>query len=402
MITDTCKMMIGKFKSETLINKLKIIWLLLFIPGLVGIIIKLVTGERMAGYGSYVPWGIWIAVYFHAIGISGGAFAVGAIGYLRGIRGFKENLRVTLLVSAVSLMTGLLAIWLDLGHQFRFYRILVSPNFGSMLAFNAWMYGIFLALVGLIFYLSLGTASKNNVNDRTGWLVPLLVLGVFLSVAYPSQSGAFFGVVDAKPFWSSAILPVLFLTSAVTSGASAMILVHYYLLGESSKSMNGETEPFLFLRKITIAGIIIYFLGEFSEYSLALWSPISHIKETIMLVLFGRFWWVFWIIHVCGSIIGFYLLLFKSRSLNMVALGALIIVTSFISTRLNILIPGQSIPELRGLNEAFTHARLNFNYSPTIVEYLITLFVISFGLAMFYFGHRFLTEYIEKHDEGQQ
>ena len=393
--------LIERFKKETLINKLKMLWLLFFIPGLTGIIIRAVSGERLAGYGSYVPWGLWIAVYFHAVGISGGAFAVGVIGYLRGVRGLKENLRTTLIVSAVSLMTGLLAIWLDLGRPFRAYKILVSPNFGSMLDFNAWMYGIFLALVGLVFYLSLNKSGEEKTNDRSGWLVPILSLGVFLSIAYPSQSGAFFGVVDAKPFWSSAILPVLFLTSAVTSGASAMLLVHYYLLGDSANSAGPDEEPFPYLRKIILAGIVVYFLGEFSEYSLALWSPISHIKETILLIMFGRFWWVFWIIHIGGALAGFYLL-FRSRSLNRLAAGALIIVTSFISTRLNILIPGQSIPEIRGLNEAFTHPRLSFSYTPTAVEYLVALFVISFGLALFHFSRRLLATFIEKNNGRRQ
>jgi molybdopterin-containing oxidoreductase family membrane subunit len=389
------ELLIERFNNETIINKIKVLWLLIFLPGLIGILIKIISGERMTGYGSYIPWGLWIAVYFHAVGISGGAFAVGVIGYFRGVRGLRENLRITFLLSAVSLMTGLLSIWLDLGHPFRVYRIMISPNFGSMLTFNAWMYGIFLVLVGIMFYLSLKKNSEGDTNDRTGWLVPLLMLGVILSIAYPSQSGAFFGVVDAKPFWSSAILPVLFLTSAVTSGASAMLLVHYYLLGESAGSANPGEGPFPYLRKIILAGIALYLLGEFSEYSLALWSPISHIKETILLIMFGRFWWVFWIIHIGGTLAGFYLL-FRSRSLNRLAAGALIIVTSFISTRLNVLIPGQSIAELKGLNEAFTHPRLSFSYAPTVVEYLVALFVLAFGLALFYFSQQFLMKLIEK------
>ena len=382
--------------SERLLVVIKRLWIVLFLAGIVGVSVKIATGERLAGYGSYVPWGLWIAVYFHAIGISGGVFAAGVVGYLRGVRGLKENLRVTLLVSAVSLVTGLLSIWLDLGKPFRAYRVILSPNFGSMLDFNAWMYGIFLALAALIFYLSLNKAREKDVNDRSGWLVPLLSLACLLSVAYPSQSGAFFGVVDAKPFWSSALLPVLFLTSAITSGASALIVVHYYLAGESAgRTLTPRDEPFYYLRKITLVGIMVYFLGEFSEYSLALWSPLSRIREAVMLVLFGSFWWVFWIIHVCGALSAIYLLV-RGKTVHHTAAGAFIIVASFISTRLNILIPGQSIAELRGLREAFTHPRLSFEYVPTIFEYLITLFVVAIGLALFYFGLRLLRLFFDK------
>lgn len=383
------------FKNQTLKGKLKILWLFIFIPGIIGLLMRVITGERMVAYGSYVPWGLWIALYFHAIGISGGSFAVGAIGYLRGITGLKEKLHITLLISSVSLLTGLLTIWLDLGHPIRAYRVMISPNFGSMLTFNAWMYGIFLCLVVCIFYFNQFHLHKSNTSTASNWLVPLLCLGIFLSIAYPSQSGAFFGVVDAKPFWSSAILPVLFLTSAVTSGSAALLLVHYYLLGENIIPADPFVEPFTFLRKITLIGIGVYFLGEFSEYSLALWSPISHIKEYILLIMFGTYWWVFWIIHVAASFAGFYLL-FMNKSVNQLALGAFIIVTSFISTRLNILIPGQSIPEIKGLNTAFTHPRLSFHYSPSIVEFLIALFVISFGLALFSIGLYVVIPYIHK------
>ena len=57
------------------------------------------------------------------------------------------------------------------------------------------------------------------------WLRPVLCLGIFFAVLFPSQSGAFFGVVDAKLYWHSALLPILFLTSAVTAGAAMLLLV---------------------------------------------------------------------------------------------------------------------------------------------------------------------------------
>ena len=51
-----------------------------FALGRIGLGLRLVTGERLVGYGSYVPWGLWVAICFHAVGIAGGAFVVGDIG----------------------------------------------------------------------------------------------------------------------------------------------------------------------------------------------------------------------------------------------------------------------------------------------------------------------------------
>jgi molybdopterin-containing oxidoreductase family membrane subunit len=383
-----------KEKIYKFIN-IKSIWFLILIPGLFGLILRFATGEKMTGYGSYVPWGLWIAVYFHAVGIAGGAFVVGAVGYLRKIPGLRENLKTIILISFASLVTGLLAIWLDLGHPFRFYRVLISPNFGSMLAFNAWIYISFLVLLGFIYYFNQNKKSETQTHNKRSWLVPLLTLGIFISIAFPSQSGAFFGVVDAKPFWSSAILPILFFASAITSGASALFVCFYYLGHVSPSDTNIKEGTFVYLRRIILCGIFVYFVCEFSEYSLALWSPISDIKETVLLVLFGKVWWGFWIIHIGGTAAGLYLLI-RRGSIRREALGAFVIGTTFISTRMNILVPGQSIPELKGLYDAFVSPRLSFFYSPSILEYLILLFILAFGMGLLYFGHYYFMPYLDK------
>lgn len=45
--------------------------------GAMGIYQRIAHGHMSAGYGSCVPWGLWIAIYFHGVGIAGGAFADG-------------------------------------------------------------------------------------------------------------------------------------------------------------------------------------------------------------------------------------------------------------------------------------------------------------------------------------
>lgn len=378
--------------KNKLFKVLSLLWVITFSIGLIALIFKLATGERLAGYGSYVPWGLWVALYFHAIGISGGVFTVGMIGYFLNINGFRDNLRVILLVSAACVMTGLLAIWLDLGQGFRAYRIVTAPNFGSMMAFNAWMYNIFLASIMIIFFLSLKKERQSDLNDKSGWLVPLLMLGFVLSIMYPSQSGAFFGVVDAKPFWSSALLPILFLVSAITSGSASLLLVFTFLYPEN---IDVRSQPLRMLRWITIFGVIFYFIAEFAEYSITFWSPNSHIREAVEMVLFGPFWWVFWIVHVGGAVTALYLL-FKRKSLPAIGTGAFIVAVTFVSARLNILIPGQAVSELKGLKEAFYHERLRYDYTATTNEYLIALFIGSFGVGLIFFGYKLLSKYTQK------
>lgn len=358
-------------------------WLVILALGLWGLYDRLATGHEQAGYGSYVPWGLWVAIYFHLVGMAGGAFVVGGLGYLLHWRGFRRpaTLRTVSILSIALILPAFLGVWLDLGHMERAQEVFFSPTFTSMMAFNAWMYAAFVVVAALVWALS--------YRSQTIWLRPLIALGLLLSVAFPSQSGAFFGVVDARPYWASALLPLLFLASAIIAGSAVLLLMagvsRAGLLpaGREDGSrdlMDGAPR----LRTIVLVGIIVYFFFEFAEFSIALWSPTAD-APALELVLWGPYWWVFWIVHLgLGGIVPIALLATRSRGAWVAAAG--LVVLAFISARLNILIPGQAIGEIEGLQDAFTGPRLTYTYNATLSEYLIALLLIALAVAVYYVG----------------
>jgi protein NrfD len=349
--------------------------------GTVGVAMRIVGGHLPAGYGSYVPWGLWIAIYFHGVGVAAGAFAVSVLGYLFRIKGFDttRSLRLASVLVVATVAPALLAVGLDLGRMSRAWRILVTPSFTSMMAFNTWTYLALLAVCGLVWLLS--------YRRDNGWLRPLLVVGVLLIVMVPSQSGAFFGVVDAKPYWHSALLPILLFVSAMTAGAAVVLFVRAVVADVEGPQARTETLGVLrLLRAVLIGGLAVYFVLEFAEFSIALWNPQASSPE-LSLVLAGPYWWVFWIVHVLlGGIVPL-VLLFLGRPRAWVVAAALISVT-FVSSRLNVLIPGQAVAELEGLQEAFVHPRLDYLYQATTMEYLVALFCLALGMAIVYVGRR--------------
>jgi molybdopterin-containing oxidoreductase family membrane subunit len=290
-------------------------------------------------------------------------------------------LRAVIVLSLAAIVPAFLGVWFDLGHMERAWRIFITPSFTSMMAFNAWMYGAFGVIAIICFFLS--------YKQESGWLKPLLCLGVFLSVLFPSQSGAFFGVVDAKAFWHSALLPILFLTSAITAGAATLLVVIAIVTGTANRdwiSADDAALPMRRLRTIVLTGLILYFVLEFAEFSIALWSPVSH-APAVDLVLYGPYWWVFWLVHLLlGGVIPVALFLVRKPAAWVLA-GVLLAVT-FVSTRLNVLVPGQAVGEIKGLQEAFTDDRLNYIYHATTMEYLVGFFLVAIGIALFYVGRR--------------
>jgi protein NrfD len=349
------------------------------ILGVIGLVMRFVGGHLPAGYGSYVPWGLWIAIYFHGVGIAAGAFAVSSIGYLFRMDGFRTpgSLRLACVLVVATLGPALLAVGLDLGRMERAWRIVVTPSFTSMLAFNSWTYLAFLAVCAAVWFLSYRSASV--------WLRPFLVLGALLIVMVPSQSGAFFGVVDAKPYWHSALLPILLFVSAMTAGAATLLLLRAVVAdADGGHSHVDALAALRLLRTVVLVGLVVYFVFEFAEFSLAFWNPQAGSPE-LSLVLTGPYWWVFWIVHVgLGGIVPFVLL--GTRRPRAWVVASALVAVAFISSRLNVLIPGQAVAELEGLQDAFVHPRLDYLYQATPMEYLVALFCVALAMAIVHLG----------------
>jgi len=281
---------------------------------------------------------------------------------------------MVIVLAAAAILPAFLGVWFDLGHMERAWRIFVTPSFTSMMSFNAWMYAVFLVVAAVSWFLSFRSDSE--------WLKPLLCLGGLFSILFPSQSGAFFGVVDARPFWNSALLPMLFLVSAFTSG-TALLLVVYVICRREDPQLREVCRS---LRVFAVAGLLTYFALEFAEFSIAFWSPVgSH--PAMELILWGKYWWVFWLVHLLlGGLVPFALLC--TRRLDAWFTAAVLIAICFLSARLNVLIPGQAVGELVGLQEAFTHPRLRHLYQATAMEYRVGFLMLAMGMAVFFVGQR--------------
>jgi len=123
-----------------------------------------------------------------------------------------------------------------------------------------------------------------------------------------------------------------------------------------------------------------------------MWYRVGPEYEALYDLLFGEFWWVFWVFHILlGSVIPAILLITRPTSRGaMIAAGGLIAIT-FMAVRLNIVIPGQVLaPALRGLADAYHDPRLVFSYMPSLYEWSVVAFVAAGGIGAMYIGKRLL------------
>ena len=84
---------------------------------------------------------------------------------------------------------------------------------------------------------------------------------------------------------------------------------------------------------------------------------------------------------------------------GIIAFACLLVAVTFIAVRFNIVIPAQINPEIPGLQYAFSGPGLKFTYLPTMMEWLVSVWVTSFGVLIFLIGEKLLP--IVKPENGE-
>lgn len=392
-----------------------IVWAGLLAMGILGIAERLIFEHRLVNYGSYVPWGLGVASYIYFIGLSAGAFLLSSLIYVFGIQRLEQIGKLALFMALITLFMALICIWFDLGHMERAWEILVMPNFTSMMAWMVWLYTGYLLLLltetyfvmrvdfvrlaksvliagplKLVYqFLTLGYVDIEELSlARDRKMVKVLAaIGIPLALAFHGGVGALFAVVGAKPYWHTALVPILFLTGALTSGG-ALLTWAVALLWDKDETRASLVE---LLGRIVLGLLCFDLILELVEIMVPLWGNLEYHTASLKLVLFGQYWYVFWIFHLfLGSLIPLALLSFKGRDTKSVSIAGFLIASTFLSVRLNIVIPAQVVPELKGLESAFIEPRLMFNYLPNFHEWRLVMFIAALGWALFYLGWRIL------------
>ncbi|MDR2586807.1 MAG: polysulfide reductase NrfD [Coriobacteriales bacterium] len=161
-------------------------------------------------------WGAIIAWYLFLAGVGGGAYVFAALlGWL--FPTLKKMRRYALIMVPVVVIVGLLLLIVDaeggLKNPLRF--VLLLTNFGSVMTWGV----VFLSGFVLIALIALLLDLKGRPLPR--WLD---VLGVVLALSVALYTGALLGVAKTFPLWNTALLPILFLVSALSAGGAAILL----------------------------------------------------------------------------------------------------------------------------------------------------------------------------------
>jgi molybdopterin-containing oxidoreductase family membrane subunit len=202
------------------------------------------------------------------------------------------------------------------------------------------------------------------------------------AILFGGAEGSLFGVVGARALWESGLTPILFLVEGAFSGVALVLFLSVLF---------GEREPQPFLRNLTIALLATVLALEISEYFTAFYANIPAKTASLQIILFGEYWWVFWIAHLgLGLFLPLILLAAASKNQTALAVSGALAALMAITTKLNLVIPALTVPEFEGLRTAYVGPGLSLNYFPTTTEWLVAIWAVSLAGLIFLAGYRLL------------
>ncbi|HET9481068.1 MAG TPA: NrfD/PsrC family molybdoenzyme membrane anchor subunit, partial [Candidatus Polarisedimenticolia bacterium] len=336
------------------------------------------------------PWGLWVGLYIYLVGVSGGAFLVAFLHHGLGVEALRRESRYAVPLALFALGAGLTLVLLDLGQMGRFWYLFARTSATSLLGWMVWVYTIYaLVLVAMLAAMML---------ERRRALRWLAWVGLALVVTFGGGEGALFGVLGSKPFWNSGILPIRFLFSAFLSGV-AVVAFATALLRRWPEDAESDTAGRL-MRQALLALLVLNIVIEFAEVSVTLYTGLPPVVEAYRLVMFGPYWWLFWIVQVGLGLVVPLVLLVSPAARRPAGLGlaGLLVAVGYAASKQNLVLPGLAIPEFRTLPEAFVHPRLTVAYFPSATEWYVAIGIIGAAALAFVLAVELLP-FLRNHEE---
>ncbi len=201
-----------------------------------------------------IPWTVLIVVYPYLTGLVAGAFTISSLYQVFGFHQLRPVAHFALLVSLCCMVVVPLPLLLHLGHPERAFNAMITPHITSAFAVFAYaaLFYVILLMVetwfvfrpyivheaqrqkGVLSWIyraaTLGSydLSENAMSYDRKWLFALAIIGIPGAHGLHGYVGFVFGSLKSREWWSSDLMPVIFLFSAIISG-TALVIVLYVL-----------------------------------------------------------------------------------------------------------------------------------------------------------------------------
>ena len=203
-----------------------------------------------------LQWSVLIVLYPFITGLVAGAFILASLERVFNVVEVRPTYRLALLTALAFLLVAPLPLQLHLGHPERSFEMYLTPHTTSAMAMFGFVYLWYLMAVLIVeiwldyrrdivlqaraqkgalrfIYRALALGSDNisprslQIDDRVGRFVT--IVGIPSAFLLHGYVGFIFGSVKANPWWSTPMMPVVFLFSAMVSGIALVLLLYMFV-----------------------------------------------------------------------------------------------------------------------------------------------------------------------------
>lgn len=200
-----------------------------------------------------LQWSVLVVLYPYITGLVAGAFILASLERVFKVEAVKPTYRLALLTALAFLIVAPLPLQLHLGHPERSLSMYLTPHTSSAMAMFGFVYLWYLmAVLVLEIWLDyrvdiVKTARESTgikrllyramalwgddlsdesrrLDDRIGYV--LTIVGIPSAFLLHGYVGFIFGSIKANPWWSTPLMPIVFLFSAIVSGIALVLLMY--------------------------------------------------------------------------------------------------------------------------------------------------------------------------------
>jgi Ni/Fe-hydrogenase subunit HybB-like protein len=252
--------------------------------------------DLVAPYAGYVypneteiPWTELIVIYPYITGLVAGAFVVSSLHHVFGIERFKSVSRFALLTALCFMFFAPMPLLFHLGQPTRAFEPLITPHWTSAMAAFGYVASFYVCLLLLevwfafredIVHLSKTskgimkkvyralTLGSDDVSPKSLELDHkiariLAMIGIPGACGLHGYVGFVFGSLKTREWWSSDLMPIIFLLSAVVSGVGLLVVL--YVITSKYRKVTPDNEAMIGLKQVLWASLCIVLVIEALE-----------------------------------------------------------------------------------------------------------------------------------------
>jgi dimethyl sulfoxide reductase membrane subunit len=374
-------------------------------------IYQMTQGLQITHMRDNVIWGLYIITFMFFVGLSAGGLIIASAGRLFGVERFRPIVRLAVLEAAVTIATAAILIIPDLGRPGRIYNLLIHAHWMSPMIWDLTIILVYLVLslaylwlytrrdlAARASWMALGTKDTSDAARDHDYHLTYILAWIALpaAVLVHSITAWIFGLQISRGFWYSAIMPPLFISSALVSGLALVIILAFIVRRVGRVSFGDELGSFL-------GGLLAVFLAV--EAFLVLCEVLAGYypgipTDAVRQLFTGRYAPGFGVEIIVGLILPFVLLAVAAwrRQPTIVVLASVLALIGIFVHRANLIViglgkdpislaPGTPLGTPQSNGSSFAASSV---YFPSVWEFLIVLGILGLSALLFTLGVRYL------------